>query len=282
MGITSPKFGDNVVIGSDVMVVWNYNDVAETEKLDENLPRKIDIELRDAATNTPVRTIVSNIDNNGYFIWNVADHIPVGDNRVLFIGSLLRPSKTFLLSEPFHVTCPTNRPRPAIEWSSSSISMSADSTASVRDEMDVDVVEMKPKRRRQTRRKSAIPPIIIPSQVTINWNNYPEFVYAKTFMNTTTRRKNLRLVVKDETVTPDTLLDSGITAGMFCIRYLLMLYYKKRVSSEVDEAVQRGTYRADPELERAFRKATMKTRTPIHKLNAPTLTQKTFVPTLKR
>lgn len=379
--VTSPKAGDQIVPGKDVMVVWEYVDTSSSSQGDTATsstattvpqqqqpivpPETVDIELRDAATGAPVRTIVSKLPNRGYYFWNVDSRMPVGKGRCLFVGSLLRPSVPSVQSAPFDIVAPPSsssllpppavannsassllagskrtaataaarrRPKPA-PWSCSSASslssidcgggggagdddMAIDRAAQAIRDMSLDDgdaqyislggggdsmpppssqrakrgtsntmaavaqhVTLRAKRRRDGGASSSSSSTAlsttaagstngggvgggrstrqqqqrmqVQSTATFPWCDHPAFVYYTANMDTVTVRQSLRSVVKESDITADTMLESGETAGMFCVRYLLMHYYRKRIDNEdpgVASAIRDNSYVPDPML----------------------------------
>lgn len=88
-----------------------------------------------------------------------------------------------------------------------------------------------------------------------NWEEQPQFIYWCVYMDTITVRRCLRTVVKERSsVTARTVLDTGDTAGMFCVKYLLMLYYKKKISAEQEKQIADGCFEPPQALKDAARR----------------------------
>jgi len=87
------------------------------------------------------------------------------------------------------------------------------------------------------------------------WSEYPDFIYWAVYMDQKTIRSALRAIVKQQNVGPDTALDIGTTAGMFSVRYLLMLYYKKHITGRLEEQIAFGQYQPHDKLIDAWRRS---------------------------
>lgn len=90
---------------------------------------------------------------------------------------------------------------------------------------------------------------------TVLWSEYPDFIYWAVHMDQKTIRRALRSIVKQQDVGPDTMLDVGWTAGMFSVRYLLMLYYKKHITNRLEQEIASGQYTPHCRLIDAWRRS---------------------------
>lgn len=129
-GVYQPSAAQSVEAGSDLMIQWVYgSDLCDAK------PATVDIELRDALTGFPLRTVATNAPNHGYFFWNVDRQIQPCANAVVFVGNILAPhSAPGLFSAHFTVVAPSDESNDAgIAHDAPPLwSVSADSTTATR------------------------------------------------------------------------------------------------------------------------------------------------------
>lgn len=89
------------------------------------------------------------------------------------------------------------------------------------------------------------------------WSAHPDFIYWAVYMDATTIRRCLRQVVKTDGMTARTPLENNHTAGMFCVRYLLLLYYKEKIAPDVRKAIEANVYIPHPTLVAAWHLSAM-------------------------
>lgn len=98
-GVYLSNSGEPVIAGSDLMIQWVYG-----PELHGAQPATVDIELRDASTGNPLRTVATNAPNHGYFFWNVDQQIQPCSNAIVFVGNILAPhTSPSLVSAQFEV-----------------------------------------------------------------------------------------------------------------------------------------------------------------------------------
>lgn len=269
--VNLPAFKQKVVCGSDQMISWTTSASASASSA-----TAIDIELRDATTNEPLRTIVTNTPNLGYYFWNVDQHLWPSDNVMLFIGSILAPrSAPQIYSERFSIvraSAATSAKKAKNEagaglkkeWSVSATTTTMDVLESSFSQLSLSGPE-KPMRKKQRRGGSSSngggirrAVVVVADDEPIMWSNHPDFVYWAVQISAAETRKNMKRILNETELGPHSIFEStGESVGMFCVRYLLLLYYKDRIDADTKESIENNTYIPHPKLLRYWQRTQM-------------------------
>lgn len=83
MPVLRPADGDVLLRNTECVVAWRYTDPSS------HVAPTVDIELQCATTGRPLRTIATDVCNQGSYFWTIGATVPVGGPYRLFIGNLL-------------------------------------------------------------------------------------------------------------------------------------------------------------------------------------------------
>lgn len=94
------------------------------------------------------------------------------------------------------------------------------------------------------------------TEMRINWSLYPEFTYTCIYMSAAQVRRGLRQLLRESNLTSSSLLQNGEQAGMFCVRYLLQVYFKSKIEPLVEQQIASGSYQPPASHQEVWSKLT--------------------------
>lgn len=103
MPVLRPADGDVLLHNTECVVAWRYADPPPP-----NVAPTVDIELQCATTGRPLRTIATDVCNQGSYFWTIGATVPVGGPYRLFIGNLLENGSFHDEDDP-HGSCMDTR-----------------------------------------------------------------------------------------------------------------------------------------------------------------------------
>lgn len=317
-GVLLPKRAQTVLAGTDLMIQWRYDQ--SCCKLP--IPSTVDIELRDAQTNLPLRTVVNDAPNHGYYFWNVDKHIESCEQVRVFIGKIFAPhrvcclhSQSFELrgNDFFQQTFMTREHATDVAWSVSAESATVSgllksekalkkrqktledsfSNLHIGDEVSDAILidQHTPESDMQEDEKSedsmqnalnngfqrTLPLFVSVDAATSNsgrsitkqlapsseikspfrWSDYPDFICYAIYMSDSEIRRGLKQVVKHSDMVCDSRLRSNQTAGIFCVRYILLKHNKNKISRELFDQIRNQTYVPNAYLMQRWQRASL-------------------------